>query len=64
MYNTYIFKNVYILIEYFWISRSAISPDVGQVGRYRPTYPREVKTVERWIAYVCHSEGEWARQKM
>ena len=34
------------------------------------TDPIEVKgflsleTIETWIVYVCHSEGEWARQKM
>jgi hypothetical protein len=29
---------------------------------------RQVKegfvSLETWIVYVCHSEGEWARQKM
>jgi hypothetical protein len=22
-----------------------------------------LETIEIWIVYVCHSEGEWARQK-
>jgi hypothetical protein len=22
-----------------------------------------LETIETWIVYVCHSEGEWARQK-
>jgi hypothetical protein len=22
------------------------------------------ETIETWIVYLCHSEGEWARQKM
>jgi hypothetical protein len=23
-----------------------------------------LKTTETWIVYVCHSEGEWARQNI
>jgi hypothetical protein len=23
-----------------------------------------LETIETWIVYVCHSEGEWARQNI
>jgi hypothetical protein len=23
-----------------------------------------IETIETWIVYVCHSEGEWARQNI
>jgi hypothetical protein len=23
-----------------------------------------LETIETWIVYVCHSEGEWVRQKI
>jgi hypothetical protein len=23
-----------------------------------------LEIIERWIVYVCHSEGEWARQNI
>jgi hypothetical protein len=25
--------------------------------------PLSLGTIETWIVHVCHSEGEWARQK-
>jgi hypothetical protein len=43
-----------------WIERvTSIIVDEGE-----ETGQRIIETVETWIVYVCHTEGDWARQKM